>query len=303
MTAATGAACAVPIIWETGSGFPMVWFRGLYLSLGFGERSRPSYSSAYRKLRQGSSRMCNAAEKQLLLTLPGVSPCLPDTLVVSIKAACQWLRRIGQLRAAEQLCQHQQPVAAAARRGAAPPGLAAMTPASGVANADDANTRSLLSEHDTCEANPEAGQDTTLRRTGRKRKMVRSCRRFASLSLVNAIFQRCTAFLSACLCLTLNVHCTCNHICLHSVQVIAACFYEPFLFNSLALLAGRSLCCRASTDTPQAAPRRWRASRQRLCQPHVNPILSKVPLQIRLQPDDVFISCHWAVDLVEHYAQ
>ena len=130
LTAASGAACTVPIIWKLRSGGGVVWFRALYLSLAI---QHPSYGWARQQLQRRGARHCTAEERQLLLTLPGLQPSarMPTTVVISISAACQWLRSVGERQAADELSQHQRPELppAAARKRAAQQGRAALAAA------------------------------------------------------------------------------------------------------------------------------------------------------------------------------
>ena len=117
MTAASGCACAVPIVWKRGLGTGVVWFRAMYLSLGI---QRPGYRWAHEQIKRFGARHCTAAERQLLLAVPGLQPSAHMlTLVASVSTACQWLRSVGEHQAAAELSQHQQPVPAAARDTAA----------------------------------------------------------------------------------------------------------------------------------------------------------------------------------------
>jgi len=182
VTAASGAACAVPIVWELGSGSGVVWFQAMYLALGI---RHPSYSWAREQIRQRETRLCTAAERRLLLTLPGLKIYSWKTfhiLVASIDAACQWLRHVGQLQAAEQLSQHQRPVAMAANGDEGQQGLDSLTPAAeGGAHVDAANT--LPSEHVTPDPDPEAVQVETPQCASRPHAQASSECSCASVSL------------------------------------------------------------------------------------------------------------------------
>ena len=199
LTAASGAACAVPIVWKLGSGSGVVWFQAMYLALGI---EHPSYGWAREQIRKRDTRLCTAAERRLLLTLPGLKPYSWKTaniLVASIDAACQWLRHVGQLEAAEQLSQHQRPVATAANGDDGQQGLDSLTPAAERgSHVDAANT--LLSEHVTPDPDPETAQVRTLQRSSRPRAQVGSCCPCSSVSFPNEMcpVHRCCHASSCC---------------------------------------------------------------------------------------------------------
>ncbi len=182
VTAASGAACAVPVVWELGSGSGVVWFQAMYLALGI---KHPSYGWAREQVRQCGARRCTAAERRLLLTLPGLKTYIwktPTTIVASIDAACEWLRHVGQLQAAEKLSQHRQPVETATNSDDGQQGLDGLTPAAERgAHVDAAHT--LPSEHVTPDPDPEADQIRTMQRSSRPRAQVASRCPCSSVSL------------------------------------------------------------------------------------------------------------------------
>ncbi len=184
VTAASGATCAVPVVWELGSGHGVVWFKAMFMGLGI--RS-PSFVTARSQIRQRGGRLSTAAERQLLHTVPGPNTSanarsIRNTTVVSIDAACEWLRDVDQEEAADQLCQHPQPVRAAASSPSNQQTLrtAALIATRGV-RAAAADLRALPSERRARRAqrspvaNRKAGQKTARERLGRCHQTVRSC--------------------------------------------------------------------------------------------------------------------------------
>ncbi len=186
VTAASGATCAVPIVWELGSGCGVVWFKAMFMGLGI---KSPSFVPARSQIRQRGGRLSTAVERQLLHTVPDPditanARSFRNTTVVSIDAACQWLRDVDQEEAADQLCQHQQPVPAAASSPTNQQTLhtAALMAERGV-HVAAADLQALPSERRPRRAqrNPvanrksKAGQETALKRLGRCHQTVRSC--------------------------------------------------------------------------------------------------------------------------------
>ncbi len=107
LTSARSPACELPVLWRQGSSPRVVWARRLFM--GLGASSGLDWTTAAGQLRQLGARQCTAEERRLLLSLPPVPRGHVDTRVITIDAACQWLRSIGQPEAATQLSQHQLP--------------------------------------------------------------------------------------------------------------------------------------------------------------------------------------------------
>lgn len=116
VTAASGVRGELPIVWQRASGLGVVWGKQMFTNLGIGARTRQSWSAAQNQLKHLGARLCTAEEKALLRTLPHANPYMRDTHVVEIATACQWLRSVGEMAAAEQLSQHRPPQPGAAGR-------------------------------------------------------------------------------------------------------------------------------------------------------------------------------------------
>ena len=137
LTRAAGTTCTVPVISDLETGAGVVWVIALYRGLGCG---RPGLTkrNVHEQFKRLGARLCTAAEKRLLITLPGVSSSLRDTMVVSVPSACQWLLHVGQPVAAEQLSRYKQPLPAA------PPAV----PRHATLNGDDADTHAAQNRTD-----------------------------------------------------------------------------------------------------------------------------------------------------------
>ena len=61
--------CTVPVIWDDASRSDVVWIYPMHTGLGLA-RSGLSLYRAYSRLKKRGARLCNAAEKRLLRTLP-----------------------------------------------------------------------------------------------------------------------------------------------------------------------------------------------------------------------------------------
>ncbi len=118
VTAASGADVVLFIVWERASGVGLVWGKPMHEDLGVAAASGPAWPTAREQLKRLGARLCTPAEKRLLAR-PGVGATRRDVLMVSISAACQWLRSVGEQTAAEQLSQCQQPLLTASPASAA----------------------------------------------------------------------------------------------------------------------------------------------------------------------------------------
>jgi len=118
VTAASGADVVLFIVWERASGVGLVWGKPMHEDLGVAAGSGPAWPTAQEQLKRLGARLCKPAEKRLLAR-PGVGTTRRDVLMVSINAACQWLRSVGEQTAAKQLSQRQQPLLTASPASAA----------------------------------------------------------------------------------------------------------------------------------------------------------------------------------------
>ena len=207
VTSACGATCVVPIVWELETGSGVVWFRAMYLSLRI---KRPEYNRARNQLKQGGGRLCNAGERRLLLTVPGSEPStryMRSPIVVSIDAACQWLREVGEVQAAEQLSQHPQPLPTAANGTGGQQGLNSSQPGTALGahmHASATNVRSLPSQHVTPGSDRDAGQGGTLQRASRLGAEVSRC--FNAAAALSATLYLAHRYCHADMCCTLIMH-------------------------------------------------------------------------------------------------
>ncbi len=98
--------CTVPTL-RQASGSGAVWPKSIYWGLGM-RGSGLTWSLAHEQLSRLGAHHGTAAETKVLRSLLRVEPTALDGLVISLQAACQWLRDAGQPEAAQQLSQQQQ---------------------------------------------------------------------------------------------------------------------------------------------------------------------------------------------------